>query len=536
MRTQTVTSSIPSFREILAALFKDRRKILRSMAYTFTAMFIIAVLTHSKYAATTSLVVTLGPEYTFRPEAGAQSMVNAAADREQILATEIQILQSPALIEQVIRKVGLERLYPDYADKGPVAIVVGAVRRAVTSGVRAVKSMMGMQLPPLQDDDPVKKAIEDFQSDYDTQALRIGNVIELSYKHRDPDLAAETLNTLVAMYFERRQNLFTDVQSPVVTQQITKAQQDLSDADRQLREFKETKGIANFDVQMDILLHQQGDLEKDRQDADNLSRQTAKRVQDLKAQLATTPVDVAQYSETDTGQRLETLQDDLDQLRAKEIDMRENYLPQSRPMVEIHRQIADREAAIAKLKQDASPSSVRMGRNTVYDAVSLDLMHAQADLNAQQTRLARDEQQLQQARDAVEQLNQQQIALQQLERKRTVLEDKYRDLEKTLGDRQLLENVDARRSANVHMLQPAEVPIKSTGVRKALVLGGIVLSLLVGMGVALFSEYSRRGYLSPESVERSLALPVLVSIPDGVLAVSREALAGPSAAGALEEL
>lgn len=536
MRTQTVTSSIPSFREILAALFKDREKILRSMAYTFGFMFVIALVIHSRYAATTSLVVTLGPEYTYRPEAGAQSLVNAAAEREQILATEIQILQSPSLIEDVIRKVGLERLYPDYVNKGPIATVVGAVKRAVSATVRGVKSLLGMQVPPPADDDPVKLAVEDFQSDFDTQALRIGNVIELSYKHRDPDLAAETLNTLVAMYLERRQKLFNDVQAPVVNQQLTQAQQDLADADRNLREFKQTRGISNFDTQMDILLHQQGDLEKDRQDADNLSRQTAHRVQDLKAQLATTPVDVAQYSDTDTGQRLETLQDDLDQLRAKEIDMRANYLPESRPMVEIHRQIADREAAIAKLKQDASPSNVRMGRNTVYDAVSLDLMHAEADLNAQQTRLARDEQQLQQVRDSVAQLNQQQIDLQQLERQRTVLEDKYKDLVKTLGDRQLLENVDARRSANVHMLQPADVPIKSTGVRKALVLGGLVLSLLVGIVVAVFSEYSRRGYLSPESVERSLGLPVLVSIPDGVLGVSRDALAGPSVAAQLEKL
>ncbi|MFX8565922.1 hypothetical protein ABTL91_20530, partial [Acinetobacter baumannii] len=76
----------------------------------------------------------------------------------------------PSLIEDVIRKVGLERLYPDYVNKGPIAIVVGACTRAVSAGVRGVKSLLGMQVPPPADDDPVKLAVEDFQSDFDTQA------------------------------------------------------------------------------------------------------------------------------------------------------------------------------------------------------------------------------------------------------------------------------------------------------------------------------------------------------------------------------
>src|SRR3569833_290206 len=141
MRAQTIVSPMPSFRELLPAFFKDRQMILRSMGFTFAAMFLVALLMHSKYAATTSLVVTLGPEYTFRPEAGATSMVNSTIDREQMLRTEIEILQSPALQEDVIRAVGLERLYPNYVDKGPIGLLVDGVKHVVVSTVRGVRSM-----------------------------------------------------------------------------------------------------------------------------------------------------------------------------------------------------------------------------------------------------------------------------------------------------------------------------------------------------------------------------------------------------------
>ena len=41
-----------------------------------------------------------------------------------------------------------------------------------------------------------------------------------------------------------------------------------------------------------------------------------------------------------------------------------------------------------------------------------------------------------------------------------------------------------------------------------------VLALICGAFVAISSEFNRRGFLSPEKLERTLGIPVLVSIPD----------------------
>jgi capsular polysaccharide biosynthesis protein len=43
---------------------------------------------------------------------------------------------------------------------------------------------------------------------------------------------------------------------------------------------------------------------------------------------------------------------------------------------------------------------------------------------------------------------------------------------------------------------------------------GVILSVLMGILVALLSHVFRRGYISPETLERRLGVPVLASIPD----------------------
>src|SRR5687767_2054229 len=99
------SSALPSSRELATSLFKDGRKILLTMAAVFGLAFLIALLTSSRYTATSSLLVLLGPEYGYRGPAGENGSINAYFDRESILQTEINILKSRPMLEQVIRTV-----------------------------------------------------------------------------------------------------------------------------------------------------------------------------------------------------------------------------------------------------------------------------------------------------------------------------------------------------------------------------------------------------------------------------------------------
>jgi hypothetical protein len=67
---------------------------------------------------------------------------------------------------------------------------------------------------------------------------------------------------------------------------------------------------------------------------------------------------------------------------------------------------------------------------------------------------------------------------------------------------------------SVRVIQYAEVPDRPTNLRELVVGAGALASLAMGITVALLSHLFRRGYLSPEALERRLGVPVLASIPD----------------------
>ena len=48
--------------------------------------------------------------------------------------------------------------------------------------------------------DPAKQAVERFDAALDVEASKDANVITVSFRNRDPVVAAETVNTLIVLY------------------------------------------------------------------------------------------------------------------------------------------------------------------------------------------------------------------------------------------------------------------------------------------------------------------------------------------------
>lgn len=507
--TGTGAGALPSTRELVTSVFKDGRKILTTMAVVFGLMFLIALLTPPRYAATSSLLIMLGPEYTYRPAAGEMSAVNASFEREAILQTEINVLHSRPLLEEVLRTVGLEKVFPERVHPGIVSVILGGIGK----GLHAIKAAITGG-DSGEEPDPVKLALDDFGDMYGIEAERVGDVIRVSFTHKDPDVAAEVLNTTIHSFIERRRELFADPQSTLVEDQVAKLRDQASQAQGNLQAYKAAHDISNYETQLDILLHRRGEVAKDQQDAENLVSQLTQKVAALQVQQKIVPVDVMVYTETNSGERTKNIQDSLENMRAREIELQANYRPDSRPVQEIRLQIDKMEAELQRLRSDQSASATRKGRNLVYDNVVFELSKAQSDLSAAQARATLDKDQLADVDRQVQALNERRTDLLALERQSMAAEEGLKDAIKIYQDRKLMEDVAARKGANVRVIQDAEAPMKSTGIRKMIVIVGFVLALVAGAIVAVVSEFNRRGFLSPEKLERTLGIPVLVSIPD----------------------
>ena len=506
------------FRTLLIAGFTYKRRVLITAATVLGLACAAAAVMSSKYSAHASLLTLLGSEYTYRPLAGQAASSNGALEREQVLQTEIEILGSDDLHRALIRRIGLARLYPDYVE-GP-GLLKRAISFALNRPARGADALPGQSRDekPL---DPVELALLDFNAAFTAVPVKAGNSIELSFTHKNPALAAETLNALDEMYLDRRRTVFNDQQAALVEGQVAKLRDALNGADTKLAEFRLANGASAFATRREIVLHNQGDAEKDAQEAESAVGQGEAKLATLQGQLRSLPAEVRSGSDTDIDQRLSPIRASLDSLRAKQAELLASYRPDSASVRAIGTQIAAREAELAGRRRDLAPSGYHYAQNPLREGVGGDLLRAQADLDAARARRAHAQSVLQDLAAQLRTLDESEHQLDQLERQRTVAEDAYREGAKVLEERRITDEIEARKQASVRVLQPATVPIKPRPTRKLVVLGGAVFALLSGAGMVLLSNLARRSYLTPDELERDLGIAVLACVPERSAASAR---------------
>ncbi|MBV9783368.1 MAG: hypothetical protein JO264_06070 [Acidisphaera sp.] len=508
-----------SLREILASLHRDRWKILAAAALTFLAACLLAFALPARYTARSTLLVLLGSEYTVRPEAGSQTLVNDALDREQILKSEIGILGSDDLHLAVISSIGVGRLYPRLLQPpGRLAQARAALRDLIDQAQLA----LGLDIVRRPTPEALDLALTRFDDALDIVPVKDGSIVDVSFRHQDPELAAAAVNTLVTLYLQRRQAVYVDTQSAMLRDQMAAVRGQLDAATKQLTEFKTGHGIVDFAAERGMLLHQRDELAVALHEADDAVAQATGRLAALKAQLAAMPPTITQYTDTDSDARLATLRNSIQELQGRRDGLLAHYLPESRPVTELRDEIAARQAEFDRLRGDASVSASRIGRNATYDALDLDRDRVGVELQAAQARRQVLAAQLADVDAGLHRLDENEPALQRLTRQLEVAEDNYRTTARLLQDRVVIEDVAARRAANVRVVQPARVPVRPGSLAGLILLAGVLLSAMAGAATAMLADFARSGFISAERLERTLRIPVLASVPES------SALAAPA--------
>ncbi|HVJ42140.1 MAG TPA: Wzz/FepE/Etk N-terminal domain-containing protein [Dongiaceae bacterium] len=505
---------LPSRRELLNSAFKDARRIVLAIAFVLLAAIAAAAIKTPLYTAHATLLVLLSPEYAARPDAGSAASANMALERDAILNSEISILTSTSLAKDVVRQVGLARLYPKIA-QGP-----GLLRQVLNKVLGRTDTV-----------DPVDLAADQFSRDLAATPDKSGSTIDIAFRHQDNAVAAAVVNDLVAAYQRKRQDIYADVQSDLVAGKAAQARQDLESKSAELAAYQSETGVSDFPTQLDILLRQQGDLQRQIQQTDTDIADASERLKIAQSQLTTTPAEIVQYADSDTDRRIQDARDTLNTLKQREYDLRQTYTDKSDKVITVQKQIAAMQDELAKLQQSAQPSAVRKGRNDVYSTIELDRVKAESSIAAAQQQRLQLQSQLAAVSASVGQLYGKKARLDDLTRQKTLAEQAYSTAMKTLSERQMVEDVGAKRATNVRVIEAAEPPLKPAPIRLVILAGGLILSLIVGFLTAFLSDFLRRSYISSERLEKSLGIPVLVTVSASRSARPILALAAPDGRG-----
>jgi uncharacterized protein involved in exopolysaccharide biosynthesis len=485
-----------SLRDFLRVLFKRKTQILLFFGVTFVTVAVATFMAKPTYQAVAQILVKLGRENIYMPASGSSNPV-INFNREEQLNSEIEILKSRSLAMEVLQEMGPETIYEGVAN-GP-----GGLRAAILPSKGRERT-------------PAENALLTMQKALDVKGIKKSNVIEISFKHTDPETAAAVVNRLSNLFLERHLNVHKTPQSYAFFQQQSEfLKTKLNKSEARLQELKKKYEVTALDEQQSILLNQVAELRTALNETLSHVVEAEIRIQELQQYLAAVPKTIPVGEEIDHNPYLiNTLETRLVELQIREKDLLTKYTEQSRLVKNVRDEI---KLVHQKLVDNEKKryGKTRSGINSTYQQLQQEFLRNKADYRALMAKSQAQRGQLANYKKDLDKFNRVETTYNQLQQDVDVDRQNYQLYLTKFEESRISDAMDSEKIAGVSLIEPALVPLKpvSPKVFLNLVLG-LFLGALGGLGLAFFLEFLDDSLGEIDDVEEQLQLPVLGVLPE----------------------
>jgi polysaccharide chain length determinant protein (PEP-CTERM system associated) len=465
-----------SLRDFLHVVFKRKNQLLFFFLVTVCTVVVGTFVVKPTYEAKTQVLVKIGRENFYVPPGGGNSPI-INFNRDNQINSEIELLKSRSLVEQVVESLGSENIYKDIEYKD---VVLTLQKKLWIEGIKK------------------------------------SDVIAVSFKHKDPEMAALVVNTLAKAYMEHHLDVHKNPASyNFFEEQSGILKNKLEQSEKTLKAFKEQHQITALDEEQKLLLGQIGDLRAELNLTLSNEAETKNRIRQLRQQINKTPETIPQGEEIDHNPYLiSNLEARLVELELKEKTLLTKYTPQSRLVQNVKEEIQMVQSKLTAQENKRYGKS-RTGLNTTYQRLKEELFQNQVEQKALTGKKETQSAQMANFQEKLEQLNQIEVELSQLQQAVDVDRQNYRLYLSKFEEARISDAMDTKKITNVSLIEPAFSPLKPVSPKMFL---NLVLSIFLGgfggLGLAFFSEYLDDSLEKPEDVEDALQIPVLASIPE----------------------
>ena len=344
-------------------------------------------------------------------------------------------------------------------------------------------------------------------------------IIELSFTHNDPKLAADVVNTVAKNYID--QSFASKIQRFTGTAEwLTKSTNELrarmQQAEQKLADYTRNNGIFQSEGKNDLTTDKLAEMSTQMMKADTERMLKESVYEQVKqGRVAELP---DSFADTNSGK----LKEELGKLEVAEAELAVKFGDENPRLAEVREKIKIMRAQIAST------------RTTM-----------EGKLKADYERAVRDERSLKAALDRAKaeavQQNQAGIQFKILKEEVDSSNQLYSDFLKKTQETNL-QAVEQQK--NLRVIEPAEVPGSPIGPqRMRTMLLGLLVSLIFGIGLAFFLEYLDNTVKSVDDIQRATQLPTLAIIPSidsasqrAVKKANRRALTAGNAATSSNDL
>ncbi|HEY3813572.1 MAG TPA: Wzz/FepE/Etk N-terminal domain-containing protein [Caulobacteraceae bacterium] len=465
--------------EVLGLLNRERLLMIVVFAAVLLAGVIFAATLPKTYTAHSSLLVNLSQQYVYEPvisDAGR----GIAPQKDQVVQSEAEILNSDALKRRVIDALGVKAIDPKLGARWNGADVT---ERHKLEGAALKEMQRGLTVATTPD----------------------SNVVRLDYKSRDPDAAALVLNTLVKSYFAYRKEVFVDASSPALDHEKQAFETRLGKADDAYQGFLKHNGVADFATEKASLAATYQSIFDERVKADVSVREIQGQLATLKAHESQAPQEIEIQRDLDLS-----VPADLLKLRSERQDLLSRYTPQSEPVRDIDAKIASLQA-LASSSQGVGEKDKRLGANPVWEGLETTRINLEAQLTAATDRRDELARQLGELATRQMRLTGLEPQYQDLSVQRDVLQANVKDFETKAEENRALRDLANASNDDIRVIERAAPPVEAKSLRRVVLILALLFAAFTAVCAGLLRVFMRKEPATPGAVVRTLDLPILAT-------------------------
>ncbi len=489
--------------DVYYGIFRHKWKIILLSAAGLAAAAVVYFVMPAAYSSEAKLLIRYVVESKVPSGiAGDTQIKNPDPRGDNIINSEIEVLQSLDLATQVVDAIGAEKIL------GP--------RSAETNRYLAAAVL---------------------QKNLKVQVPRNSNVLRISFQHPDREVVQPVLTKLIEVYLRRHVEIHRSIGAfdDLLTQQTDALRAQLAQTEQDLQRARTNAGVISIEDSKKAYAEA---IARTREELFNTQAELVERQATLEARQKLLPVKTETPSEkpeaevpADKVDEYRRILGRLDFLRKREQELLTQYT-EANPLVSgIREQIAPVEKMQKQLEADY-PRLTRIQPPSAAPAVPVvDLSEDIARVNALQAKLKVVNAYLEKLMAEAKTVTELEPAITQLQRKKELEETKYRHFSTSLEQARFDEALSAGKNSNISVPQAPSPPYRESRdlvkTLSILAIGGIVLGFALAFLIELFLDPSVR---RPAEFENRLRLPLFLTIP-WMPRKSRLALAAPAATG-----
>ncbi|MGD0897227.1 MAG: hypothetical protein ABR915_05280 [Thermoguttaceae bacterium] len=503
-RAGIAASRAITLRDVCRFLFRHKKKLLFTFLATTTVIAGIIVFWPRTYASEAKLFVRVGREsVALDPTATVGETIPINTTREVEIKSILDVLRSRVMLEKVVDAVGPDAILRDQA---------GGAAEPDASPAKSIS--LANWIPELDPISRRERAVLKLAPATEFWFEPKSNVITVQSKAATPELAQTIVATLVDSYLGEHARLnrtpgsyaFFVGQAELLRERFSKALKDLRDVKNEL-------GLVSVESQQKILQDEITATETGHARAQAALAAARARAGALGERVAALPErvmtdEVVGYPNVAADEMRTRLYD----LESRKAELAAQYTATHPARVVAERQLVEAREIVDRQAPRRTQSTTTM--SATRQQLQLSLFSEESNASSLAAEVNAMEKQLAALRVRSRQLNEQEVRIAQLERQVELCRSNYKTSCEKLEQSRINEALQSDRITNVNVLQAANclaLPISPN--KAAVAILGLLLAGSLSLGVALAAEYCDCSLKTPAEVERSLALPVLMSIP-----------------------